>query len=69
MALKRFINDNKGNERKYGWREYSALFGFINLFNANAFLVGNDFGYLFGTIGLIFIGIGYYSGGFGVLKR
>ena len=63
------INDNKGNERKYGWREYSALFGFINLFNANAFLVGNDFGYLFGTIGLIFIGIGYYSGGFGVLKR
>lgn len=40
------VNDNKGNERKYGWWEYSTLFGFIILFNTRAFIEG-DYGYLF----------------------
>ena len=57
------INDNKGNEREYGWREYSVFFGLIILFNSYTFIT-NDWGYIPAIIGFFILLIGFYSGAF-----
>jgi hypothetical protein len=58
------LNDNKGNNRKYGWKEYSVFLGLIILFNSYAFLSQDDWGLYPAIIGYVFCGIGLYSNAF-----
>ncbi len=61
------ITDRRGNNRRYGWKEYSVWLGFIMIFNGYTFFQG-DIGFIVYTAGYILAGIGFSSGGYSIWR-